>query len=359
MSSAVASSRIIGIDLARAFAMLGMVIAHYAWPDGSAGLLNGVATGVSGRAMPLFVLLGGVGVTILSSRSAHPDRALLIRAAILYPVGVVLQEVTTFIAIILQYYALLFVLAILFRRLGRKTLVALAVLFTVIGAWTYQVVGPQLDRFEGPLDLIENPPAALWSLLFNGSYPLFPMASFFLVGMVLGRLDLRSTRLQVWLAAGGTVVGVTTAWLANRFGEGRGFEFGTRPAGSEFSWTRLLDTTGHSEMPAWVLSATGTSVAVLGICLLVAPRMAGSVRPLVALGQLALSFYVFQAVLVRFTPHPETTPLAQEFVTALAIYLGFMAFATIWQLRFRTGPLEAALRVGSSPRRQRRPPVDR
>lgn len=331
--------------------MLGMVIAHYAWPDGSPGPLNTIATGVSGRAMPLFVLLGGVGVTILSERAARPDRALLIRAAILYPVGVVLQEVTTFIAIILQSYALLFVLATLFRRLEQRLLMGLSVMFTLVGAWSYQVVGPQLDRFGGPSDLIDNPPAALWSLLFNGSYPLFPMASFFLVGMVLGRLDLRSTGLAGWLAGTGTVVGVAAVWLANALADGTGYDFDTRPADHSFSWTRLLDTTGHSEMPAWVLSATGTSVAVLGISLLVAPRLGGLIWPMVALGQLALSFYVFQAVLVRFTPHPETTSLRQEFVTALAIYVGFMAFATVWRLRFRTGPLEAALRVGSSSRR--------
>ncbi|MGI9597392.1 MAG: acyltransferase family protein [Acidimicrobiales bacterium] len=359
ISAPASSSRISGIDVARAMAMLGMVIAHYAWPDGSGSALDTVADAVRGRAMPLFIMLGGVGVTILTSRSPNPDRALLIRAAMLYPLGLLLQELTTFIAIILQSYALLFALSPGFRRLPSRALVGLTVIVAVAGSWTFQVVGPQLDRFEGPSDLLDNPVSALWWLLFNGRYPFFPVASFFLLGMVLGRLDLRSKSVAANLAGVGMVVGVGTVvatnWLIDGFpwiadeisAKQRIADFGS----GQFRLARLVDTTGHSEMLAWVVSAAGTAVAVLGLSLLITPRLTGWARPIIALGRLALSFYVFQAVLVRFTPHPSETELSQEFTTALAIYVGFMVFATIWTLRLSVGPLEAALRLGSRGRR--------
>ncbi len=344
--------RILGIDAARAVAMLGMVIAHYAWPDESSGPLNEIATAVSGRAMPLFVLLGGVGASILAARTDTPDRTLLIRAAVLYPVGLVLQELTTFIAIILQSYGLLFAVAPLLRRLPSHTLLAIAAAVAVTGSWSYQVVGPRLDHFEGPSDLIDNPIAVVWSLLFNGSYPFFPVAAFFIVGLVIGRLDLASTVVARTLAGAGTVVGVVTVIVSNLVQRALDIDaIAGGPPDGQFRAARLLDTTGHSEMLAWVVSATGTSLAVLGASLLITPLLGGAAKPVVALGQLALSFYVFQAILVRFTPHPTTTPLSQEFVTALAIYIGFMAFATVWRLRFRSGPLEAGLRFVSVRRR--------
>lgn len=351
--SQTAVSRLVGIDLARALAMLGMVIAHYAWPDQSGSSLNVVPETVDGRSMPLFVLLGGVGVTLLTRRAEHPDRTLLIRAAVLYPLGLALQEATTFIAIILQSYGLLFAMAPLLRRLSNRTLATAAVIVGLAGGWTYQVLAPTLDRFEGPTDLITNPPAALWSLLFNGYYPFVPVAAFFMLGLLLGRLDLRSVAVQRALTVSGAVVGLGTMIVANRLIDPASVPTGPRLAESSFSWDRLLDTGGHSEMPAWVISAAGTSTAVLGLSLLLAPLLATALRPMVALGQLALSFYVFQAVLVRVTPHPDTTPLSQELVTAAIIYIGFAVFAVIWQLRFRNGPLEAALRLASGPHRPR------
>lgn len=350
------ASRITGIDLARAVAMLGMVIAHYAWPDGSQGALDELATAVKGRAMPLFVMLGGLGVTILASRSASPDRTLIIRAAMLYPLGLALQELTTFIAIILQSYALFFAVAPLLRRLPTRTLLAAAAVVAVAGSWTYQVVGPELDSFEGPSDLLTNPSSALWSLFFNGNYPFFPVAAFFMVGMALGRLDLRSTAVAKALAGAGTVIGIGTVVVSNRLIDLLDVDRNTFGAGTSgdsdgsFVAGRLLDTTGHSEMLAWVVSALGTSAAVLGLSLLLTPLLTPIDRPAVALGQLALSFYVFQAVLVRYTPHPNGTGLGQEFAIVFAIYFGFMVFAVLWRMRFRTGPLEAVLRLGSSRR---------
>ena len=341
--------RIIGIDVARAIAMLGMVIVHYAWPDGSGGILEFTALAATGRSMPLFILLGGVGAVILTERSATPDRDLAVRAAILLPLGFLLQELTTWIQIILQSYSLFFLLAIGLRRLSGRALLALAGLVTAVGAWTYQVVGPRLPELTWVGDLLADPLTLVWSLLFNGYYPFFPVGAFFILGMWLARLDLRSTRVAGVMAVTGTVVGVGTAWLAQRWVAAGGYEaevFDPSDSGPVvFSTARLLDVAGHSQMPAWVISSTGTAVAVMGICLLVAPRLRVWMGPLVAVGQLALTFYAFQAILVRFTPHPETTPLVEEYGYVAAIYVGFTVFAVAWKRRLGPGPLEALLRL--------------
>ncbi|MGH1488668.1 MAG: DUF418 domain-containing protein [Acidimicrobiales bacterium] len=350
------AGRIVAIDVARAVAMFGMVIAHYAWPDDSDGILDGIASSVDGRAMPLFVMLGGLGVTMLTSRSPHPDRALLIRAAILGPLGLVLQELTTFIAIILHYYSVFFVAAVVLRRLSTRVLAGLAIFIAVAGSWTYQFLAPQVTGYRQPSDLIDAPLNLGWSLLFEGFYPFFPVASFFIVGMILARLDLRSPKVALRLAIVGALTFAAVALTADPLVEALDVNvLAWQTDEAAFNLSRLLDDDGHSEMLAWLIAAMGSSVAIIGGSLLLTPKLGGWSRPLVSLGQLALTFYVFQAVLVRFTPHPSETDLGQEFLTLLPIYFGFMAFATLWKLRFRTGPLEAVLRLGSrsSPYRPR------
>jgi len=350
-----ATGRIVGLDLARALAMLGMVIAHYVWRDQSGDAIDLLTRAMAGRAMPLFVMLGGVGATILTSRSATPDRALLIRAAMLFPLGVALQEATTVIAIILQSYAVFFVAAVVVRRLPTPALLAGAAALSLIGGWTHQDLAASLTPWNVPSEIWTEPTTVLGSLLFGGSYPFFPVFAFFLIGMVLGRLDLRSEPVAIVLAVGGVVVGLGTIAVSRLLVEVANIDRSQFivPSG-RFTFGRLLDTTGHSAMPGWVISATGTSVAVLGLCLLLAPRVETLTRPFVALGQLALTFYAFQAVLIRYTPSPDTTPHPQELLTALAIFFGFMLVAVPWRRHFRSGPLEAALRIGS---RRKRPAV--
>ena len=108
------------------------------------------------------------------------------------------------------------------------------------------------------------------SLVFDGFYPLFPFGAFFIFGMWLARLDLRSERLAAVLLSVGTVVGagvwIGSRWIVAAFDVR--IDFGGRAGDGTFHFGRLLDSAGHSSMPAWVISALGTSAAVLGLSLL-------------------------------------------------------------------------------------------
>jgi hypothetical protein len=349
--------RIIGLDLARAMAMLGMVFVHYVWPDDSGSAVDVVADALRGRAMPLFVLLGGVGVTLAVERFRTPDRALLVRAVLLFALGVLVDEWSEWVAVILQWYGLMFAVAPLLRRLPSPALLITSASVAIGGSWTFQVMG---DWPRHPITWhdLDNPIYLARALVVDGSYPFFPVAAFFILGLWIGRLDLRSDRVAAWLTGVGALVGFGTLLITDAIIDRRGinvnvFDAAKRepnPSGydpSRFWAEQLLDTTGHSQMLGWVVSAAGTSVAVIGLCLLVAPRAPRVVAPLVSLGRMALTFYVFQVVLTRWVPYPSTTNFAQELATVAAIYLGFVAFAHLWLRVFRAGPLEALLRVGS------------
>lgn len=347
---AAARGRIHGIDLARGLAMLGMVTVHYVWADDDTGPAAALARAMAGRAMPLFMLLGGVGVMLLARRSTAPDRGLVIRAALLFGLGLALNAIDGWIAVVLQFYGLLFLLAPLFRRLSAPALAAAAVASVAIGGWTYQVVGqaPQLTSYG---DVVDGWPA-LRSLFFDGYYPFFPVFAFFALGMLLARLDLRDDRVAGILAGVGTAAGLGALWLADVVADGFGVDPEAVERDGTFAWARLLDASGHSSMPAWAISAAGTSVAVLGFSLLAARRWPAPTRPVATLGTVALSFYVFQVLTTLAIPRPSTTSLAREWATVAALYVGFLVVAMIWKLRFRSGPFEALLRVGSRPRRE-------
>ncbi|MEM7273788.1 MAG: heparan-alpha-glucosaminide N-acetyltransferase domain-containing protein [Actinomycetota bacterium] len=342
------AGRIVGLDIARALAMLGMVIVHYVWSDETGEFLDTVALAMVGRAMPLFMMLGGVGVVLTTRRSQTPDRDLLIRAAMLFLLGLVVHELTARIAIVLQSYGLLFAMAPLFRRLPRPALLGGAAVTTAVGAVTYQLIDwpPAFTRFE---DLF-TPGPLVESLFIDGYYPFFPVAAFFLFGMWLGGVDLRSDRVAASLAVGGAVVGFGSLWLANGAASLLELELSRSDADQRFEWSALLNAEGHSEMPAWVLSAGGTSAMVIGLSLLVGARVGRWLHPVAALGRLALTFYVFQALVIHLTPEPTGTEPPEEFGYVALIYFGFMAFAVGWTSLFRSGPLESLLRVGSGPR---------
>ena len=341
--------RITGIDMARGIAMFLMTIVHFvAWWEGEGALFT-AAELVRGRAMPLFMLLGGIGVTIMTSRSTTPTRNLLIRAAMLLVLGFVLTEYVDRLAIVLQAYSLFFVLAIVLWRLPSAVLLALVPALTAIGAVTYQIIGE--PRELTPFDTFFNSGQGVESLVFDGFYPLFPVGSFFVFGMWLARIDLRSERVASVLLSVGTVVGAAV-WIGSdrivsRFNVQ--IDFGGRLGDGSFHWGRLLDTEGHSAMPAWTISALGTSAAILGFSLLVAPRLEKVFGPITIVGTMSLTYYVYQALLTNVVPDTMQTGVGTEWIFVLAVYFSFVPLAWLWKSMFRSGPLERVLRIGSGP----------
>lgn len=335
-----------GIDAARGIAMAGMVIVHFVnWRQGD-GALYTAAGVLSGRAMPLFMLLGGVGVTLMTARAATPARNLLIRAVMLFALGLVLTEYVDRLAIVLQAYGLFFVLSVVLWRLPSAILAVLVPAMVAVGAVTYQTLGdPRVQTTYESLSTWQGAE----SLVFDGFYPLFPAGAFFVLGLVIGRLDLRSDRVAAVLLSAGSVVGFGT-WIGARWAVSAfavQIDFGGRQGDGSFHWGRLLDVEGHSAMPAWVISSLGTSVAVLGLCLLVARRWEPAVKPLIVVGSMALTFYVYQALMTNVVPPTAQTGVGEEWIYAIGVYGSFLMVAMLWKLWFQRGPLERVLRVGS------------
>jgi len=98
--------------------------------------------------------------------------------------------------------------------------------------------------------------------------------------------------------------------------------------------------------------ASATAVAVIAGCLLLTGRRSSWARPLVHLGQLALTAYLAHIALGELVVWPwldRTTPrLVAQIALVVLVFLTFAAAATAWRGRYRRGPLETVVRAVSS-----------
>lgn len=339
-------TRIDGIDLARGLAIIGMVMVHVAPPLAGDGGWYGISFG---QASTLFALVAGVGITLSSRRGdVTANRARLVwRTVWLLPVGLGLSVLGTPVAVILQYYALWFLLAAPVltwpsRRLATLTTVGMLVGPTVL-VWA-QVTNP--GWYSSPGGDIGG--RGVWfgeagDVLLTGYYPTVSWVWIVYAGMLLARLDLRSDRVAGSLAGGGAIVAAATygvaAVLRDTVDLGR--------------WQPWLDTTGHSDTPLEMLATLGVATAVLGVCILIGRHARLLAAPGAALGRFALTVYVGQILVYWFTNELaggrgvmfNDTAVGGLATTAWVTGVSIVV-AMAWLAVLPRGPLEALDREG-------------
>jgi uncharacterized membrane protein YeiB len=353
--------RIRGLDVARGLAVLGMFAAHLRLggnlhPDPSSW-----AAVVNGRSSILFATLAGVSVALLSGRTTPPEGRELtrvrvrigVRAAWVFAIGWLLVRLDTFVAVILEVYALLFLLVVPFLRWPVRRLLALAGMLAVAVPPLLVVVGQALTT-AGADD------ARLPFLAVTGYYPALLWIVFVLVGLAVGRTDLGDGGVRRrWALAGAVaaVAGYGGGWLSTRFladgvpSDGPESGFGV-PGVFDVRW--LTGAEPHSGTTFEVLGSTGVAVLVVVGCLLLAERLPVPVVPVAAVGALALSVYTVHIVAIRVVMDvaPEA---AQGFRTWLWFASVALVGATAWRAAVGRGPLEWLLTWTSS-RAARLPP---
>ena len=335
-------ARLVGIDLARGLAVLGMLAAHLLTIDPL--VLDDPATWldvVNGRSSILFATLAGVSIALVTGgaqplEGAARSRAaarLALRGASLWGIGILLVMTGVPVYVILPAYAVLFALSLPFLGLRAGSLLLAAALVAAVMPWVY----PFLDA------------APIWSgragedlqALMGWAYPFPVWIAFLLAGMGVGRLDLRRLGVQAAL----TVVGGAVA--ACGYGVAIATAAMVAEAGPYLSavWTAEAHSSGLWE----VIGSGGFAVAVIGLCLLVCRTPLRWVAiPLRAVGTMPLTAYVLQivvwavfaAVLLGDTSDLTGVRDAGLF---LPLTLGIVIGCTVWALLWGRGPLEAAI----------------
>lgn len=404
--------RLVGVDLARAVALLGMLAVHFVGTvqeppgKGVAGPASWSLAGLAdGRSMPLFVMLSGIGMSLLlRSRSGRPA-AVLGRATVLLLLGLLLTG-WTLVDVILQFYALYMVVGLLANRLRDRALLGLAAVLAV-GGVAFQIwrtvhpstgsgdfIAPGSPLLAG-LESLSHPVTLLRGLLFTGGYPLLPDGALFVGGMWIGRRSLTEARAARWLvgtglllvAASFAVVAVvgqfrTDATNSSQAGTGQvaagqvasgteaaapqatregapdvvgsvpqvtegvpggGDLIGEKPAMTTYQSVLevLGDSSPHSHTPVWLLDSLGWAMVVLGLCL-GASRWGRWLQPFARLGAMTLTGYVAHILFLRWGGVAWWAD--RPTLMAVAVFLVILGFAALWTRFFHYGPVEATLR---------------
>ena len=114
----------------------------------------------------------------------------------------------------------------------------------------------------------------------------------------------------------------------------------------------LCGTTPIPPMPLYLISAGGSALVVIVLCIAVSEKFAaysGVFDPLVATGQLALTLYVAHVVigmgLLEAMGSLDDQSIAMAVFSAVFFLAAAMAFAMFWRRFFERGPLEWAMRM--------------
>lgn len=327
-------TRIIGVDVARGLAVLGMMTAHVGVIGPEFWTPSGWLTVTNGRSAATFAVLAGVSVALLSGGTTPVAGSQLlrarvrigIRAVLLLILGVLLTGLGTPVAVILQSYAAYFLLVLPVLRAAPAVLLGLAALVAVVGPPVCFALSDALDGYDGPYTLAVK-------VLIAGTYPAGIWMAYVLTGLAVGRLDLLrdDVRRRLVLAGGGlAVAGYVGGSLAIRAAAGAGPEV-----------LRLLSVEPHADSTFEVVGNTGVALVVLGLCLVVADRWPRVVYPVAATGTLALTVYSVHIVAIAaLGPQVVRQP---DVGTHLAFLVVALIAASAWHAWLGRGPLERLL----------------
>lgn len=333
------TGRLVGLDAARAVALIGMLAVHFG-PKTAPTLTGELYALPHGRASILFALVAGVGMALLSRTADKVPAArlrLVCMAAALLPLGLALQTLDHPVAVILHHYAAFFVFGALVIGLSRDTLLALAAVATALGPAVYfagKMVAPELfDR--ATVDFSDGPFTVLLGIGVSGPYPLLTWSAPILWGIWLGRNDLAAPGAPLRLILGGLAV-AALALLASNFAE-----IALGAIDPETPWLVFVGTAAHSQMPLWIVQAAGAASAVTGLMLLLGRLSPGLLAPLTALGQMVLTVYVAHLAALTLAPdllrHDTVRPAV---VSVAAFTLAATLFALVWRAYLGRGPVE-------------------
>lgn len=341
------SVRLVGLDLARSWAWLGMLVVNFRVAlgvdidPGAPAWMQGAIEALTGRAAALFVVLAGIGLALATRKLRGAERWNWIARRALFLAAVGGANLTVFPPDILHFYAIYFVVGALVLSIPRAiwpwitaglTLAwpVLAQFFDYSAGWNWQTLTYQ------PIDSVS---VLLRHTFFNGWHPVLPWSAFFVWGIWLQGLPLEQTQTQLRLVAGGFATAMLGLAL-NRAGI----------AFLDGQWQGLIGLQPLPPSPLYVLTAGGMATGLIGLALL-AVRSGHSWQWLIPVGRMTLTLYVAHIVIGMGTM--EAMGLLPPFrqsglwdVCAAATMFAVLAivFAQICARHFRQGPLESLMR---------------
>ncbi|WP_368497268.1 DUF418 domain-containing protein [Herbiconiux sp. A18JL235] len=307
-----------------------------------------------GRSSILFATIAGVSLGLMTGGRAGPargarwraSRVVAIRGALLIALGVALTLLDTPIAIILDTYGFLFLVAIPLLVAPRWVLAVVAAAAAVGGPWLVETVTAAVDTEAAlPVSSVANPFLYFPSRWILGTYPAPVWLAYIALGLLIARCGVELRRTQLLLLTLGSVVALAGYTTAAALGD---------------------PVFAHDDTTFEVVSSGAVAVAVIGLFTALTEstgrRMRTAVtrilQPLWATGSMPLTVYSAQIVALWW--YVENTDyegwLGWQSVPLFVVFaLTTLLFCSLYRLVFRQGPLEWLVARISTQRPWRRP----
>ncbi|WP_296665854.1 heparan-alpha-glucosaminide N-acetyltransferase domain-containing protein [Demequina sp.] len=317
------TGRIAGLDVARGLAVMGMVAAHV----GDDGSRDGVGwpwlVVTHGRSAALFAVLAGVTMSLMLAGAGGRDDARAVRhtrariaarAGALIGLGIIMQALHTPVDVILVNLGVMFLLALPLLRLPSWALLTGAAAVMAIGNVVVSAVTP--DGWWAGAPVIGK----LWSF----HYPALSWIAYIMVGIVIGRMRLRTANAQAMLVGAGVMVASATLLVHAVAGSGT-----------------ITSLEPHSYTPVEMTHNAGVAAATIGLCCWLAPKARAVLSPIAALGSMALSAYVLHLLVIAAVGREVVYEPSNVSLVALEVSLVLLAWG--WRTWLGQGPLERLL----------------
>lgn len=198
-------------------------------------------------------------------------------------------------------------------------------------------------------------PGQLADLFFTGYYPVFPWATLYLLGMWLGRQDLKNRHVTITLLGSG-LSAVVLSECAGYFIPGMAVKTILAHGASDetaahifilLSRLTVIDLALPS--PVSIVSGAGTGLCVIMLSFLCAAGLKqGPPQYFLIAGKNTLSLYVFHILLIKglenFPGMGEDYPVLWCTAGAILFITAYTLLMRRWLEKFAMGPLEGAMR---------------
>ena len=351
--------RIIGIDVARALAVIGMIIVNFKVVFGENGLswVKSFASVFDGKAAATFVVLAGIGLSLMTNSAIkNNDQAklkiarnrILKRALFLFIVGI--SYIAIWPADILHFYGVYMAIIVLLLSSSNKTIIisaiSLIVVFPVlITFWNYET-GWNFETLE--YQGFWTIKGFMRNLFFNGFHPVIPWTAFMLFGYWFGKQNLHNHKFIKKTFWTSTIVFTSIqilSYLSIAF-----LSEGNQEFAKEL--TEILGVNPMPPLPIYMFNGISIAFSLITACIIIAKRFENNIiiDALNKTGQLALTFYVAHVIIgmgiIEAINPSKMGKYAIEFsvMYALVFSLFCILFAVIWRKYKKSGPLEWLMR---------------
>ncbi len=351
--------RIIGIDVARALAVIGMIIVNFKVVFGENGLnwVKSFASVFDGKAAATFVVLAGVGLALMTNSAIrNNDQAklkiarnrILKRALFLFIIGI--SYIAIWPADILHFYGVYMVIIILLLTSQQKTIIisaiSLIIVFPILMAfWNYET-GWNFETLE--YQGFWTIQGFIRNLFFNGFHPVIPWTSFMLFGYWYGKQDLHKGKFvkkTFWISL---IIFISIQVLS--FISISLLSEGNQEVAKEL--TEIIGTNPMPPLPIYMLNGIAVAFSTISACIIISKRFESSfiIDALNKTGQLALTFYVAHVIIgmgiIETIDPNKMGNYSIEFsvIYAFVFSLFCVIFAVIWRKHKEYGPLEWIMR---------------